>query len=53
LNVLNTQTALDRNGFVGVYDSGLTPVFAPDDNFNFVFESMHPRVFRGGVRVTF
>jgi hypothetical protein len=52
-NLLDSRTVLERNGFMGVYDTGLTPIFEPDGFFNGVFEYMHPRVYRGGVRVTF
>ena len=53
LNLLDSRTVLDRNGFTGVYDAQATPVFVPEGSFNFVFERMHPRVYRGGVRITF
>ena len=52
-NLLDRRTVLDRNGHLGNYDSELTPAFDRDGGFNFAFESMHPRVFRGGVRITF
>jgi hypothetical protein len=52
-NLLDSHTVLDRNGFMGVYNAQLTPVFEPEQYFNGVFEEMHPRVYRGGVRVTF
>ena len=52
-NLLDRRTVLDRNGSMGFYDAQADPIFAPDDNFNFVFEQMHPRVYRGGVRITF
>ncbi len=52
-NLLDSHTVLERNGHMGGYDSGLTPSFDPDGSFNSVFEEMHPRVYRGGVRITF
>jgi hypothetical protein len=52
-NVLDSHTVLDRNGRMGRYDTLLTPTFDPDPYFNGMFEEMRPRVFRGGLRVTF
>jgi hypothetical protein len=52
-NLLDRQTALDRDGFMGFYDAQAEPIFVPNDGFNHVFQYMHPRVYRGGVRITF
>jgi hypothetical protein len=38
---------------MGGYDAQSTPIFAPDESLDFVYERMHPRVYRGGVRITF
>jgi len=52
-NLLDRHTALDRDGSVGFYDAQAEPIFVPHDGFNHVFEYMHPRVYRGGVRILF
>ncbi len=52
-NLLDSHTVLDRNGFMGVYDTSLTPIFVTEPFFNGVFEQMHPRVYRGGVRILY
>ena len=55
----NSHTVLQRDGFVGTYDSANTPAFSPAMNENDEPTANQPvafmrgRVFRGGARITF
>ncbi len=51
-NLLDSRTVLERDGLVGSYDAAADTPFVPSDGFNAPSE-LSPRVFRGGVRVTF
>ncbi len=52
-NLLDSRTVLDRNGRMGGYDVRSDAELRARRFFNLVFEEMHPRVYRGGVRITF
>jgi len=53
LNVLDSHTVLSREGFVGTYTTETQSLEVNTALFNVVSERLSPRVFRGGVRVTF
>ena len=52
-NLLDSHTVLSRDGAVGFYAVEGSPAFTPNEDFNAVFETLSPRVFRGGVRIEF
>ncbi len=52
-NLLGSRTVLSRDGRVGLYDKDVSPVFAPNEAFNAVVESLGGRTIRGGVRISF
>ncbi len=52
-NLLDSRTVLEREGIVGFYNAAFTPNFDPNEDFNVVYEQIRPRVYRGGVRLTF
>ena len=51
-NLFDSRTVLSRDGFVGCYDTDVSPVFEPNGDFNSV-ASLSSRTIRGGVRISF
>ena len=53
LNLLDSHTVLQREGFVGNYFTEAQTFEPAPDQFNVVGETLSSRAFRGGVRITF
>ena len=52
-NVINSHTALQRDGFAGSWNHGADQPFTPSPGFNAVGERLSDRTFRTGVRISF
>ena len=52
-NLLDSDTVLGRDGYLGSYDAAEVPAFHPADSFHDVSETLGPRTIRGGLRIAF